>query len=144
MSGGTTGGAGGGGGVTGVNTDAMCKSISSNMPCTAAVGDGKMCPMMPCDLGDQGRRDCSCATNWTCTSCNFTGTAIATRPANADTACGTDVVNGMPCATNVDQAASVCKSSSTEDPYCMCASDPRNPANAPEWNCDSKPGPWPM
>lgn len=144
MPGGTGSGGGAGGALGGVNTDAMCKSISNNMACTAAVGDGKMCPMMPCGLGDVGRRDCNCQVNWSCTSCSFVGTVIETRPANADTACGADVVAGMPCAMNPDSAASVCKSTSTTDPYCMCASNPRNTAEPPEWNCDSKPGPWPM
>jgi hypothetical protein len=141
--GGSAAGTGGAsGGSTGVNMDAMCKSISNNMPCTAAVGDGKMCPMMPCGLGDMGRRDCNCATNWSCTSCNYSASVIATKPANAETACGTDVVNGMMCSMNIDQAASVCRSTSTEDPYCMCASDPRNSANPAEWNCDSAPSSW--
>jgi hypothetical protein len=138
------GGAGSsGGGATGVNMDAMCKSISNNMPCTAAVGDGKACPMMPCGLGDSGRRDCNCATNWSCTSCSFANSPIMTKPANAETPCS-GVVNGMACAMNIDSPLSVCNNSTAtpDDPYCMCASDPRNPANPAEWNCDSAPSSW--
>ena len=137
------GSAGSGAGASGVNMDAMCKSISNNMPCTAAVGDGKMCPMMPCGLGDSGRRDCNCQVNWTCTSCNFASSPIMTKPANAETPCS-GVTNGMPCAMNIDSPLSVCNNSAAtpDDPYCMCASDPRNPANPAEWNCDSAPSSW--
>jgi hypothetical protein len=137
------GSAGAGGGASGVNMDAMCKSISNNAACTAAVGDGKACPMMPCGLGDSGRRDCNCQVNWTCTSCSYANSPIMTKPANAETPCS-GVVNGMPCAMNIDSPLSVCNNSAAtpDDPYCMCASDPRNPANPAEWNCDTAPSSW--
>jgi hypothetical protein len=137
---GTTGGTGGGSATA--NNDPECTGIRTNMPCTLM---GKACPNMACGLGDTGRRDCNCATNWTCTSCSFVGSVIQTKPANAETPCS-GVTNGEACAVSPGMAESVCNNSAAtpDDPYCMCATDPRNPANPPEWNCDSAPSSWGM
>jgi hypothetical protein len=141
-SGGTPGGGAGPGGAGssaggsgGVNTDAACMGIKSNMPCTP---EGQMCPNLACGLGDTGRRDCNCATNWTCTSCNFANSPIATKPANADTACA-GVTEMAACAMPNDPA-SVCAMGGE---FCICALNPRAPADPPEWDCDDPPSTWP-
>jgi hypothetical protein len=127
----------------GANSDAECKGIRSNMACTP---EGKACPNMACGLGDMGRRDCNCATNWTCTSCSHVGTPIATKPANADTACA-GVTVGAVCEASPDSPDSVCNPNMTAgntimEEYCMCASNPTQPADPPEWNCDDGPSSW--
>lgn len=125
----------GGGGTGDVNTDPECTGIRSNMPCTV---EAKMCPNLPCGLGDTGRRSCNCATNWTCESCSFASSPIATKPATADTPC-VDVVEGEVCATAPGMPESVCMMGSE---YCMCAINPRNTTASPEWDCDSPPSTW--
>jgi hypothetical protein len=141
--GGAPAGAGGTGpaaGAGGVNTDAECTGIKSNMACPI---QGKACPNLVCGLGDTGRRECNCATNWTCTSCNFTGSVIATKPATADTPCAAGVVSEAACAMGNDPA-SVCASTETAGEYCICAINPRNTAEAPQWDCDEPPSSWGM
>ena len=138
---GPVGGAGtgpGGTGAGGVNSDAACMGIKSNMACTP---EGQMCPELPCGLGDTGRRSCNCVTNWTCMSCSFVNSPIATKPAGAETAC-VGVTEGMPCAAGAGMAESVCKSTVVTTEYCMCAVNPRMPTAAPEWDCDSPPNTW--
>jgi len=135
---GPQGGSGPAGGSGGANTDAECKSITSKAACPI---EGKVCPNLACGLGDTGRRTCNCATTWTCESCNFAGSAIATKPANAETAC-VGVTEGMMCATSPGLPESVCKSTVVTTEYCMCATDPRNPTAMPEWDCDKPPSTW--
>jgi hypothetical protein len=133
---GPTGGTAGAG--TGANNDPECKGISNNMACTIQA---KSCPNLACGLGDTGRRDCNCATNWTCGSCSFAGSVVATKPANAETPC-VGVTEGMACAVSPGLAESVCKSTVVTTEYCMCATDPRNAAATPEWDCDKAPTGW--
>jgi hypothetical protein len=137
-----TAGAGGGGSGT-ANADPECKGIRNDMACTV---EGKACPNMACGLGDMGRRDCNCATNWSCASCSHVGTPIETKPATADTACS-GVTAGDPCSMSPDSPESVCNPNMTPDnmimeEYCMCASDPTDPSEMPEWNCDDAPSSW--
>jgi len=135
---GPQGGSGPAGGSGGANTDAECKSITSKAAC---VPEAKMCPNLACGLGDTGRRSCNCATTWTCESCNFSASTIATKPAGAETNC-VGVTEGMVCATSPGLPESVCKSIVVTTEYCMCATNPRDPTAMPEWDCDKPPTSW--
>jgi hypothetical protein len=123
--GGTAGtpGSGGGGGV---NADPLCKGIKSNMACP---NEGLMCPDLVCGLADSGRRACNCATNWTCTSCDFTGSPFATAPASPTT-CTTQADNG-PCTTENE----VC-TGAADGEVCACYRDDEGTLI---WDCDDAP-----
>ncbi len=122
--GGTAGSAAGAGGV---NSDPLCKGIKSNMACTS---EGLSCPVLACGLADSGRRDCACATNWTCTSCDFTGSPYATAPASPAT-CTTEK-DKDPCTTE----GAVCIGAPNSE-VCACYMD----GSTLIWDCDKQP--WP-
>jgi len=122
----TTGGSGGGGGV---NTDPECKGIKSNMSCPI---EGKMCPNLVCGLADSGTRECNCATNWTCTSCDYTNSWVRDRPADIP-ACPAEATDEAPCLENM----TVCGPVGSE--YCACYTDA---TDGLIWDCDSPPSSW--
>jgi hypothetical protein len=130
-------GAAGFAGAGGVNTDPQCMGIKSNMACPI---EGKLCPNLPCGLGDAGRRGCSCATFWTCTACDFSSSFLATRPPNIQP-CSQSVQDGFAC-TVPASPSTVCSSIVATNEYCVCASIPRQPALQPEWDCDAAPSSW--
>src|SRR6186713_1376102 len=72
-----TGGTGGTGNAP--NPDPECKGISTGKACAI---EAKMCPGMACGIADSGRRDCTCATNWTCDPCDYTDSPFRDRPAD--------------------------------------------------------------
>lgn len=123
-SGGTAGSAGIG------NQDPECKGIKSNMACPI---EGKQCPDLVCGLADSGRRSCTCATNWVCTSCDYTNSPFKDRPLDIQQ-CPPDAADEAPCLNqNV-----VCGPVGSE--YCACYFDARDGALA--WDCDSPPPTW--
>jgi hypothetical protein len=109
-----------------VYDDPLCKGILSNMPCD---NEGLSGPGLVCGLADSGRRDCNCATNWSCTSCDFTGSPFATAPVSPTT-----------CTTEADNAActtenAVC-TGAPDDEVCACYSDDESMLI---WDCDDAP-----
>jgi hypothetical protein len=131
-SGGTsTGGSatGGTGGTDGPNIDPECKGIKSNGACTL---EGKACPNLVCGLADSGRRECNCATTWSCTTCNYDNSPFKDRPADIP-ACPTGVGDEVPCT----ELNAVCGPSGSE--YCACYQDA---TDGLIWDCDSPPSSW--
>lgn len=127
----TTGGLGGVGGASGiVNTDPNCRGIRNQMPCAI---EGTMCPSLPCGLADSGRRQCACATVWTCTSCDFSESVFRDRPANI-APCPLEVADEVAC-TEVN---TVCGPVAAGE-YCACY---LSPTDGPIWDCDSPPSTW--
>jgi hypothetical protein len=124
----------GGGGFAGQappNTDPECKGIRTNQPCAL---DGKMCPNLPCGLADSGRRQCSCATNWQCTSCDNSNSWISTPPCDI-LPCPPEVADEVSCTSE----HTVCGPVGSE--YCACY---RSPTDGLIWDCDSPPSSWPQ
>ena len=121
-----TGGTGGTGDAP--NPDPECKGISGGAACPI---DMKMCPGMACGIADSGRRDCNCATNWTCTSCDYTNSPFKDKPADIP-AC-TDAADEVPCTTQNQ----VCGPVGTE--YCACYLDA---TDGLIWDCDKPPTSW--
>ena len=131
-----TGGTGVGGSVTagvggtgGVNTNPECKGISNNQPC---VTEGLQCANLICGLADSGRRTCNCATNWSCTACDYTSSPFRDRPAIIP-ACPAGIGDEVTCT----QENSVCGPVGSE--YCACY---QNPADGLIWDCDNPPSTW--
>jgi hypothetical protein len=127
----STGGAGGGGAGDMPNPDPECKGISRDMPCTL---EGKMCPNLACGIADSGRRECNCATNWTCTSCDYTNSPFRDMPADIPM-CPAGVGDEVTC-TNVN---TVCGPMGAE--YCACYQDA---TDGLIWDCDDPPTTWPI
>jgi hypothetical protein len=124
--GGTAGVSSGSGGSGGRNTDPLCKSIKSNMAC---ANEGIMCPDLACGLADTGRRTCNCATNWSCTSCDFTNSPFATMPAMTTT-CSAEA-DGVACTTS----GAVCTGAANSE-VCACYPDDEGSL---VWDCDKPP-----
>ena len=120
--GGTAGSAGG------PNADPECKGIKSNMACP--IPD-KMCPNLVCGLADSGTRECNCATNWTCSACNYDNSPFKDKP--ADIPLCSDAADEVACTTE----NSVCGPVGSE--YCACY---RHPVEGLIWDCDSPPSTW--
>jgi hypothetical protein len=117
------------GGMTGTNSDPECKGISTGAACPI---QGKSCPNLVCGLADSGTRSCDCATNWTCTSCDYTNSWIKDKPADIQT-CPAEAADGVDC-LNVMQ---VCGPVGTE--YCACYEDAKDGL---VWDCDKAPSSW--
>jgi len=122
-----TGGTGGTGNAP--NPDPECKGISTGKACAI---EAKMCPGMACGIADSGRRDCACATNWSCDPCDYTDSPFRDRPADI-VACPGDAADEAPC-TTLNQ---VCGPVGTE--YCACYQDA---TDGLVWDCDKPPTSW--
>lgn len=117
------------GGTGGVNVNPECKGIANNAPCTT---DGLMCPNLVCGLADSGRRTCNCATNWSCTTCDYTNSPFRDRPAMIPM-CPAGIGDEVTCT----QLNTVCGPVASE--YCACY---ENPLDGLIWDCDSPPSSW--
>jgi hypothetical protein len=122
-----TGGTGGTGDLP--NPDQECRGIKSNQACMI---EGKSCPNMACGLADSGRRDCNCATNWTCSACNYDNSPFKDRPADVP-ACPPEAGDEVPCT----EMNAVCQPAGTE--VCACYQDAMDGLI---WDCDSPPSSW--
>jgi hypothetical protein len=123
------GGSTGTGGVAGANGDPECRGIKSNMACPL---EGKLCSNLSCGLADSGRRNCACATNWTCSACDYSSSPFRDRPACL-TQCPADAADEVPCTLQ----NFVCGPIGAE--YCACYS---SPSDGLIWDCDSPPSSW--
>ena len=121
--------AGGTGGTTPPNADPECKGIRSNMACSL---EGKACPSLVCGLGDSGRRQCNCATTWTCTACDYSNSPFRDRCAEIPL-CPVDAADEVPCAV----LNTVCGPVAGE--YCACY---QSPYDGLIWDCDNPPSTW--
>jgi hypothetical protein len=110
-----------------VNTDPECAEIRSNMPCAL---EGKECPSVACGPDLAFRRDCVCATNWTCTACD---SPFPTRPGPEILPCPNDAVHGGACVT----AQSVCGPLDC-GVYCACYLGDAGLI----WDCAAPPSSW--
>ena len=117
------------GGTGGVNDSVQCRGIRSNMACTP---EGTQCTNLICGLADSGRRACNCATNWTCTSCDYTNSPFRYPPAVL-LPCSAEAADEVPCT----QVNTVCSSVNAE--VCACYQDP---TDGLIWDCDSPPIGW--
>jgi hypothetical protein len=123
----------GGGGFAGQappNTDPQCKGIRTNQPCAL---DGTMCPNLACGLADSGRRQCNCATNWACTSCDNSNSWTSSPPCDI-LACPAEVADEVPCA----EEQTIC-GPLTNGEYCACWN---SPSDGLSWDCDAAPPTW--
>jgi hypothetical protein len=127
--GGTSSGGTSGTGGDAPNPDPECKGIKTGEACTVA---DKQCPSMPCGLADSGRRDCNCATSWSCTACDYTNSPFKDRPADIQ-ACPSNASDEVACTT----ANSVCGPVGNE--YCACFQDA---TDGLIWDCDKPPTSW--
>lgn len=122
-------GVGGTGGTGGMNTDPYCKGIRNNSPC---MPEGKLCEGLLCGLADSGVRACTCATNWTCTTCDYTNSPFRDPPAMIPP-CPSGVGDEVSCT----ETNTVCGPVGSE--YCACYADPNDGLI---WDCDSPPTSW--
>jgi len=111
------------------NSDPECKGIKSNQAC---VLEGKACPNLVCGLGDSGRRECNCATNWTCSACDYSSSPFRARPAFIPV-CTPDVADEVPCTTENQLCGPV------GPEYCACFS---SCTDGLIWDCDNAPSTW--
>ena len=116
------------GGLAPPNSDPECEGIRNN---TACALEGKRCVNLVCGLDDGGRRECACATTWTCSACSNTG-GFPERPSNIQL-CPNEVADGVRCSTE----NTVCGPVDRE--YCACY---RNPAGELIWDCACPPSTW--
>ncbi len=138
--GGTTGGTGGtssgSGGTSGTaNTDPNCKGIKTNMACP---NEGLHCDNLVCGLGDSGTRVCDCATNWSCTACDFSASPFdwaKSKPADITPCTGAEQ-DTVPCAT----LGATCEGAANGE-ACVCFLDDES---AQIWDCDKPPSTWAM
>lgn len=129
-----TGGSGGSGTATGGSGGGVppeCKGISRDTPCAM---EGLNCPNLPCGLADSGTRECNCATNWMCTSCNFTGAWTETKPADV-MPCPDGIADEVTCTTD----HLICGPQASGE-YCACW---MSPSDGQSWDCDDPPSTWP-
>jgi hypothetical protein len=112
-----------------VVTGAECKGIKSNMACPV---EGTDCPGLACGLADSGVRACKCATNWTCSACDFSASKFKDKPATTTT-CTTEA-DKLPCTTD----GAVCEGAPGGE-VCACAADDEG---ALIWDCDKAPTTW--
>lgn len=125
----STGGTTGSGGSSG--TSANCKGISRDTPCPGL--EGTMCMDLVCGLADSGTRDCSCATNWTCTSCDYTGSWTEMMPTDV-MPCPEGVADEVTCTTD-----HVICGPQPNGEYCACW---MSPSDGQSWDCDDPPSSW--
>jgi hypothetical protein len=118
----------GGGGVAGPE----CKSIKTNMACTA---EGVSCPNLACGLADSGTRNCNCATTWMCTACDFTNSPFKTKPADAPNCTAGVEADKVACTGKEGQ---VCLNAAGGE-VCACWPDDEG---ALIWDCDKPPSSW--
>lgn len=116
-------------GGTGTVVGAECKSIKSNMPCPV---EGTDCPALACGLADSGTRACKCATNWTCSACDFSASPFKDKPTDITT-CTTEA-DKLPCT----ESGKVCEGAAGGE-VCACAADDEG---ALIWDCDKAPTTW--
>lgn len=116
-------------GGTGTVVAAECKGIKSNMACAV---EGTDCPGLPCGLADSGVRACKCATNWTCSACDFSASPFKDKPADITT-CTTEA-DKLPCT----DSGKVCEGAAGGE-VCACAPDDEG---ALIWDCDKPPSTW--
>jgi hypothetical protein len=137
--GGTTGGTGGTGGSSTAGTGGTgtvppeCKGIRTNMACSP---EGQACPNLVCGLGDSGTRSCNCATNWSCTACDWANSPYEwakSKPANITTCTGAEQ-DGIAC-TTLD---ATCEGAANGE-ACVCFLDDEG---TQIWDCDKPPGTW--
>lgn len=132
--GGSTGGTGtGGAGGTGTTVPPECKGIKTGMACTP---EGQACPNLVCGLGDSGTRTCNCATNWSCTACDWTNSPFPwakSKPAGTTTCTGAEQ-DGITC-TTLD---ATCEGAANGE-ACVCYLDDEG---MQIWDCDKPPGTW--
>jgi hypothetical protein len=112
-----------------VVTGAECKGIKSNMACPV---EGTDCPGLACGLADSGVRACKCATNWTCSACDFSASQFKDKPTDITT-CTTEA-DKLPCT----ESGKVCEGAPGGE-VCACAADDEG---ALIWDCDKAPSTW--
>lgn len=122
---GTTGTAGSGA------ADPACKGIRTMMAC---MPEGTQCPGLACGLADSGTRSCNCATNWTCTACDYSASPFKDKPAEVPACSGIEADN-VTC-VEADKGK-VCSSAGGE--VCACWTDAKG---ALIWDCDKPPTTW--
>jgi len=128
-----TGGTGTGGTGGGTTVPPECKGISTGKACTP---EGQACPNLVCGLGDSGSRSCNCATNWSCTACDWTNSPFAwakAKPAGTTTCTGAEQ-DGIACGT----LDATCEGAANGE-ACVCYIDDEG---AQIWDCDKPPGTW--
>jgi hypothetical protein len=132
-SGGSAGTSSSGGSGGGVNPPG-CQGIGKGDACTM---DGQMCLDLVCGLADSGTRDCNCAdsgtgtTTWNCTSCDFTNSPFATRPADIGTCDAAVHIQDNPCTVENE----VCENAPGGE-ACACYRDDEDMLI---WDCDDPP-----
>ena len=137
---GATGGASPGGGGTGAGAVGAvggtgvigpeCRGIRTGMACAR---EGLACSDLPCGLADAGRRTCHCATNWTCTACDFTDSIFQDPPANITVCTGAEQ-DHVSCAVE----GALCQGAPGGE-VCACYVDEEG---AQIWDCDKPPSVW--
>jgi hypothetical protein len=132
--GGSTGGTGGSTGGTGAVVPPECKGIKTGMACTP---EGQACPNLVCGLGDSGTRSCNCATNWSCTPCDWTNSQFAwakSKPADIQPCTGTEA-DEVAC----PRLDATCEGAGGGTEACVCFLDDEG---MQIWDCDKPPGTW--
>lgn len=130
--GGTSTTAGTGTGGTGVVVPPECKGIKTGMACSP---EGTDCPSLACGLADSGSRSCMCATNWSCSACDYTNSPFKDRPADIMPCTGTEA-DKVSC---TGMQGKVCEGAPGGE-VCACWPDDEGMVI---WDCDKAPTSWP-
>jgi hypothetical protein len=125
-----------GGGVTATGgvadqSDPQCQGVRTHLVC---VFEGKQCADVACGIADSGRSQCTCATYWQCTMCDYTNSPFRDRPASVPR-CLPEVADEGYC----DEENALCSRKGGVEEYCACY---RDPTGGLIWDCTAPPSTW--